>query len=397
MKSAIWLGIVAFSALALVVVECDAGPRDGGRRQPSRSSSGRLNRNAPSPASRPNSSNLTPGSREPSSRSGAGNRDLNNQNLGSRDFGSRDLSNRNLGDRNFSGQEKLSNTLEGKTFNRGEAGNRTSLSQDKLNDFLGIANGDKDRSQLNDRQPIENRQQQFSNRQENRDDRQTDRHSQVDQTKQNISQRSNDIYHNVSQQWANKPEPFTSSWYSQHPNAWRYSHPHADAWAAASFGALTGWVAGVASTPVSYSYSESNVYVAGNEAEATSPEQQAQEAQQLSQTTTPANADEQWLPVGVYALVQGDENQSQMLMQISISKSGQISGSYYNVLSDNSQPLSGSLDKETQQVAWTVAGNQKAVFQTDLNSLTQQETPVVVRYADGAAHQMTLIRLPENS
>ncbi|RCS54611.1 hypothetical protein DTL42_05615 [Bremerella cremea] len=390
MKSPLWLGIIAFSTFAFIISECDAGPRGGGRQQPTRSTGGGVNRTSPSHVSRPHSSNLTPGSREPSSR--AGNRDLSG-----RDLGSRDLSNRNLGDRNLSGHDKLSNTLEGKTFNRGELGSRSSLSQDKLNDFLGLSGGDKDRTQLKDRQPGENRQQQFDNKQQNRDDRQNDRRSEFDQTKQNVSQRSSDIYHNVSQQWANKPEPFTTSWYSQHPNAWRYSHPHADAWAAASFGALTGWVAGVASTPVSYSYNESNVYVAGDETSAATSEQQAQEAQQLSQTATPANSDEQWLPVGVYALVQGDETQSQMLMQISISKSGQISGSYYNVLSDNSQPLSGSLDKKTQQVAWTVAGNQKAVFQTDLNSLTQQETPVVVRYDDGTAHQMTLVRLPDNS
>ncbi|PQO38219.1 hypothetical protein [Blastopirellula marina] len=439
MKSPLWLGIIAFSTLALLISEIDAGPRDGGRRQPQRSTSGGFNRNSPSPASRPNTSNFNPGSRDLSSRSGESSRDLGNRDLGGRNLGSGDLSNRNLGDRNFSGQDKLSNTLEGKTFNRGDFGNGSPLSQDRLNDFLGLSGNDKDRSALNNRQPADNRQQQQDNRQQqgndrqqqvnnhqqdwnNRqqqvndhqqqlsdrqqnwndrqqqfNDRQDGRQAQFDQTKQNVSQRSNEIYNNVSQQWANKPEPFTTSWYSQHPNTWQYAHPHADAWAAASFGALTGWVAGVASTPVSYSYNESNVYVAGDDSSNVSQQEQAQEAQQLSQASTPANSDEQWLPIGVYALVQGNETQSQMLMQISVSKSGLISGSYYNVLSDNSQPLSGSVDKKTQQVAWAVAGNQKAVFQTDLNSLTQQETPVVVRYDDGTSHQMTLVRLPENS
>lgn len=413
MKSSLWLGIIAFSTLALLISEIDAGPRDGGRRQPQHSTSGGFNRNTPSPASRPAPSNFNPSSRDLTSRSSAG-----SGSLGDRNLGSHDLSNRSPGSLKFSGQEKLSNTLEGRTFNRGDFGNGTPLSQDKLNDFLGLSANDQDRTQLNNRQPADNRQQQLDNRQQQLDnrqqqvnnhqqelndrqqqfnDRQAGRQAQFDQTKQNVSQRSNEIYHNVSQQWANKPEPFTASWYSQHPNAWQYTHPHADAWAAASFGALTGWVAGVASTPVSYSYNESNVYVAGEDSSNVSPEQQAQEAQQLSQASTPANSDEQWLPIGVYALVQGNETQSQMLMQISVSKSGLISGSYYNVLSNNSQPLSGSVDKKTQQVAWTVAGNQKAVFQTDLNSLTQQETPVVVRYNDGTSHQMTLVRLPENS
>lgn len=405
MKSPYWLGMVAFATLAFVVAECQAGPRGGGRRAPSPSPGGNFTRPSVSPTSRPTTSNFTPGTRDLSPRSG-------NSNLSDRNFSSRDLGNRTLGDRNFSGQDKLSNALEGKTFNRGDLSGRTPLSQDKLNDFLGLSNDPKDRpnegqhqQQLDNRQQdlnnreqqVDNRQQQWNDRQQQFNDRKSDLQPKVDQTKQNVSQRSNEIYNNLNQHLAGQPEPFTAAWYSQHPNAWQYSHPHADAWAAASFGALTGWVAGVASTPVSYSYNESNVYVEGDQTPTASQDQQAQEAQQLSQASTPANTNEQWLPIGVYALVQGSETQSQMLMQISVSKSGLISGSYYNVLSNNSQPLSGSLDKKTQQVAWTVAGNQKAVFQTDLNSLTQQETPVVVRYDDGTSHQMTLVRLPENS
>jgi len=214
-------------------------------------------------------------------------------------------------------------------------------------------------------------------------------------TNQEFSQRSGQIYTDVSNHLAGQPQPFTAAWYADHPQAWQYTHPHADAWVAATWGAVTGWVAGVATTPVSYGYSESVVYVQGEPAPTTSAPVQAQQAQQLSQSYQAAS-DEQWMPLGVYALVQEKDTKAQMLMQLSISQSGKISGSYYNVLSDNSQPLHGSLDLKTQQAAWSIAENSQVVFQTDLNSLTQAEAPVLVHYGDGESQQWTLVRLPND-
>lgn len=372
MKNSLTLAIVALATFVLTASVCEAGPRDGGRRGATRPSAPSLSRTAPS-------GNLRQASPDFNRVSGE---------LGSRDLGSRDLSNRNP-----FGQQRLSGILEG----QGTKPANRPASKQQLNDFLGLSDDTKDR--VTNRQPqTADHQQQWNDHKQQWNTRTDNRQVNVNQTTNNISQRSGEIYNNVNVHLNGQPQPFTSSWYKQHPNAWQYQHPHADAWAAASFGAVTGWVAGMATSPVYYNYNQTTAYVEGNDSQPSSSEAQTEEAQQLTQSSTTDSSKEQWLPVGVYALVQGNEStKAQMLMQISVSKSGQISGSYYNVLSGNSQPLSGSLDKQTQKVAWTVAGNQKAVFQTDLQGLTQPETPVLVHYGQGETEQMTLVRMPDNT
>ncbi|HBO46459.1 MAG TPA: hypothetical protein DD670_21530, partial [Planctomycetaceae bacterium] len=50
---------------------------------------------------------------------------------------------------------------------------------------------------------------------------------------------------------------FTPGWYAQHPNAWRFRHPHADLWAAAlTWPALANWLG----TTVAYPYDYGTVY-----------------------------------------------------------------------------------------------------------------------------------------
>ncbi|QDU76475.1 hypothetical protein Pan97_35250 [Bremerella volcania] len=348
---------LALCLTSLLVVDSMAGPRGGGRggAGPSRGTS------RPTPQGNPglNQGNI----RNTSIPSKPASRDLSQR------FNSapRDLS-------KFSAQDKLSSFLEGKPLDRPTV---TGTSQAKLQEFLGLP---------------EDRSQSIADRQDSMSNRKSELQPKAVQAKENFSQRSGEIYNDVSNHLAGQPEPFTAAWYAAHPQAWQYTHPHADAWAAASFAAVTGWVAGVSTTPVSYNYNESVVYVEGEPA-ATSTE----EAQQPAQLNVTPQSNEAWMPLGVYALLQSEKSQPQMLMQLSVSKSGNIAGSYYNIISDNSQPISGSLDKQTQKVAWSVGDSQKVSFETDLNSLTQPETPVVLRYEDGATQQMTLVRLPDNS
>ena len=367
MKKPFLLGLFAALFLVAIVSENFAGPRGGG---------GRLGgaRPAPSP-SRP-AGNYNPGTNLGGNRPAGTN--LNSGSLSDRlNSGARDVGNLNL-----SGHDKLSSMLEGKTFPQIGSGNGPT--QDKLQGFLGLSDGSSNRTQ-----DLQNRQQQLS-------DKKSQLQPKADQAKQNFSQRSSEIQNNVNHYLQGQPEPFSPQWYAAHPNAFQYQYPHADAWTAATFGAVTGWVVGASTAPVNYVYNDNSVVYAENNQAAPVAATSTADSQPSDATTAP-NSNEEWMPLGVYALVQGDQTQAQMLMQLAISKSGKIDGSYYNILSDNSQPLTCSLDKQTQQVAWKVANNQKVTFQTDLTSLTEPETPVMVHYGDGSSQKMTLVRLPEKS
>lgn len=393
-------------ALCSLVTDGFGGPRGGGGRSGGGGRGGSV--------SPPSGGNLGGGNRagnrsgsisRPSGPSGGSNARGNRPSspgANKSPFGSRDL-----GSKGLKGNDKLSSILEGRSpgSRTGQAPTMNQL-QSHLNlpaqgaaptgERRGAAGAERGEERTNRGDARTERRGEGQTDQDQRQtDRQTERKGQTDTRHENVSERSQQIHDDMSNRLEDRDEPFTADWYADHPHAWQHTHPHADAWAAASWGAVTGWVAGVATTPVVYGYGETYVYVEGTAPAEDAAQAEAQEAHQLSQSTQPVADDASWLPVGVFALVQGKETKAQMLMQLSLSKSGQIAGSYYNLLSDSSQPLEGAVDLKTQKAAWTIAGNDHVVFQTDLNSLTQPEAPVLVHFGDGDTQPMTLVRMPD--
>ena len=171
-----------------------------------------------------------------------------------------------------------------------------------------------------------------------------------------------------------------------------YTHP--------GYGALaTGLGLAAVATPYNYGSNvvvqPSGVYVNGDTAGA--PQDYASQATQIAaagQTSQPAD-DTKWLPLGVFALVQGDEKSSDDIFQIAVDKEGIIRGNYHNVKSDDMEPINGSVDKQTQRVAWTIGSDQTPVYEAGIANLTKDQTPVLVHSGDGETNQVTLIRLEQ--
>jgi hypothetical protein len=181
-------------------------------------------------------------------------------------------------------------------------------------------------------------------------------------------------------------QPFSAAWYAAHPAAFQYQYPHADAWAAASWAAVTGFVAGVATQPALGAYSETivyqgdTVYVQGTPVAAATFDAAANElAEQPVQADSAKK--EVWMQLGVYTLSNSAETTPHILLQLAVSKSGNVQGSYYDMLSDSANPVVGNVDLKTQRVAWKV-GDSKAVFDTGLASLTQDQSTVRVHLGD---------------
>lgn len=169
-------------------------------------------------------------------------------------------------------------------------------------------------------------------------------------------------------------------------------HPHADAWAVASFAALASWV-GIASQPAATSAS-------GVEAvyESAPPEDSAdqdQAAGQTGQSDSAAAADAaNWMPLGVYALKRGASAQAtSWLLQLSVNRTGAIAGSYYDVLSDTAHTVTGSIDKASHRVTWSIGSRESVSFETTVENLTLDEAPVRLRFRDGTTEDWSLVRL----
>jgi hypothetical protein len=193
---------------------------------------------------------------------------------------------------------------------------------------------------------------------------------------------------------------FHGGWWNQYPGAWR-----AAAWtsAASVWGAAT-WAncspfCGYPAEPVYYDYGSNVVYegdtVYVNGASVGTQEQYAQQAIVIADTGKQAEAskEEEWLPLGVFAMIQGERTDSNDLFQLAVNKAGTIRGNFYSVLSDTTLPVSGAVDKNSQRAAWTVGDRKEPVYEAGFANLTKSETTMLVHFGKDRTQQWTLIRI----
>lgn len=194
---------------------------------------------------------------------------------------------------------------------------------------------------------------------------------------------------------------FRPGWYAQHPGAW-----FAAGWVAGTVWRAATWPVcanfwGIAAEPVYYVYGENvvyqddGVYFDGEKAYAL--DVYAEKAAALADAGREANVtkDEEWLPLGVFAMVQADEKTSNHIFQLAVNKQGIIRGNYYDAVTDTTTEVSGSVSKQSQRAAWTVGDRKNPVYEAGIANLTEPETTMVVHYGTERTQQFTLIRLEE--
>jgi hypothetical protein len=183
------------------------------------------------------------------------------------------------------------------------------------------------------------------------------------------------------------------------PAAWA-----AAVWRPVTWAAIGPWL-GYGAAPVSYSYNygdnityqDGSVYYGSQSAG--SAEQYYQESANLAGSGASADTSQetQWLPLGVFGLMSGDEKTPKMVFQLAVNKDGVIRGNYFDQISQTNFPVQGSVDKKTQRVAWSVSGNKKLVVETGLYNLTQDESTALVHSGPDQTHQCVLVRMKQPS
>lgn len=173
-------------------------------------------------------------------------------------------------------------------------------------------------------------------------------------------------------------------------------------WRPVAWGALAGYC-GYASEPAYYDYGETTVYegetVYVNGDSYATPEEFATQATAIAeagQAAAPAKEDES-MTLGVFGMVQGDETTATQIFQIKLNKQGVISGEYYNATSDQTEKISGSVDKTSQRAAWTIAGKKTPVYEVGVANLTKAETTMMVHFGKDRSQQFTLVRIEQKA
>ena len=102
-----------------------------------------------------------------------------------------------------------------------------------------------------------------------------------------------------------------------------------------------------------------------------------------------------WYPLGVWALTQEEKGDAVMFYQLAVNKQGEVSGAYNNVLTGETSPVTGSVDFETQRVAWRTGNSDSTAIEANLAGLTKEFTPVFVHYGTGQTQEWLLVRMED--
>lgn len=191
---------------------------------------------------------------------------------------------------------------------------------------------------------------------------------------------------------------FRPAWYTAHPGCWIAPGWAAGAaWVAATWPAITGWCS-IPAAPINYDFG--NNVVIQNNAVYVNGQDTGTAADYATQATTIADKGQQadpppeteWKALGVYSLTQGDEEQSNYVFQLAVSKAGVIRGNYYDGLMDSTTPVYGSVDPKTQLAAWTIGKKNDRVFEAGVSNLTAAECPVLIHLGKDRTQQWMLVR-----
>lgn len=194
---------------------------------------------------------------------------------------------------------------------------------------------------------------------------------------------------------------FHPAWYAAHPGCWYAAGWAAGAaWNAATY-ATVGSYCGldVAASP-DYDYGTSvvinnnSIYMNGNDTGTTATQyaEQATAIADAGQTATPPPTSD-WKPLGVYALVQGDEKTSNNIFQLAVNADGIIRGNYYDGLMDTTTEVYGSVDKKAQRAAWTIGKKKDRVFDAGVYNLTQPQCPCLLHLGAQKTDQLMLVQI----
>ena len=111
-------------------------------------------------------------------------------------------------------------------------------------------------------------------------------------------------------------------------------------------------------------------------------------------TETDAAATDNWLPLGVFAMVRNEQQHPHLIMQLAVNEQGIIRGNFTDEISENVAPIHGAVDKQTQRAAWTVGENRQTVMEAGLSNLTESAAPALI-HKNGKTDHWLLVRLDE--
>lgn len=193
---------------------------------------------------------------------------------------------------------------------------------------------------------------------------------------------------------------FDGDFYRNHNLDYGYYYPYGGVWGVPSWYDTASWI-DLDSSDGGYSAnyyddSGSTTTLAPQEAYAYAPQQQNTYAAAPTQAPQVSGQQSNLLSLGVFAVgsAAAQAPYSNKVVQLSLSKDGYISGTYYNLATDQAYPIEGAVNTQTQQATFKLSNNPDSpVATTGLYNLTQDVANLQMYYPNGPQQPKVLVRL----
>jgi hypothetical protein len=105
----------------------------------------------------------------------------------------------------------------------------------------------------------------------------------------------------------------------------------------------------------------------------------------------------EWMPLGVFAVTPDGAAEANVLVQLAVTQDGVIGGTAFNTQNEQSFPIEGIVEKETQRAVWSYTDGQgrKVIQETSIFNLTQSEATGLVHYGPDDIRVIQLVRLEQ--
>lgn len=254
---------------------------------------------------------------------------------------------------------------------------RDTPSRNQVNDFFKQQGQTPSRDSLGERRPQSDRDRQ--SRQDRRDNRQ---------------EVGGNIRGQIKDNRPNSRDWFQGDFWDKHPN--HHDHFRNGNWRRpATWAAATGWLGWGYADP--YYYYDDGYYY-GDEEVADDYAAYTEPTQDIADVSEEDLSAQDWLSLGVFAFSQDKAGKASpnIFVQLALSKDGLLSGTYYNATTDETYPVEGLVDKESQRAAWKVTGSDYTpIIETALYNLTENESTARLNFTDGRTQDVYMIRMED--
>lgn len=160
---------------------------------------------------------------------------------------------------------------------------------------------------------------------------------------------------------------------------------------------MTSWIGYNNLNPVVYNYTVSDGYIYNDGTQVAPVTVYESEADQIAESVQPPEEADQWMPVGVFAIVPQGTSDVDVTVQLAVGKNGAIAGTYFNKDGNVTLPLHGAIDQSKQRVAWKVGEEDPITMETGLDSLTRDKSTVIIYFENGVSETWNMLRVDEET